>query len=127
MMDPVTYINKSLTLEKVELSETILIKWLGRSTERTPGNFLNPILSDVLHESLEKKKRLILDFTDFNFMNSSTIMTVSKFLEKGKAGTYSITIQYNKNRKWQKLSFLALRIFQTKDNRIVFEGGTENA
>ncbi len=108
---------KSLNLEITE-NDSISILWQGKSTERNPSNFLNPILSDTLSKGASEEKKIILDFRELEFMNSSTVTPVAKMLEQGKKGSNSITIYYNKTKKWQELSFSALKIFETDDGRI---------
>ena len=119
-----SYSNNSLTLDLLEDEASIRVTWLGKSIERTPGDFLNPILVDFVDESERKGKELVLDFCRFAYMNSSTIMTVSKVLEIGRDRGCKIHVLYNKELSWQKLSFSALRIFQTSDQRIRIEGIT---
>lgn len=63
-----------------------------------------------------------MDFRELEFMNSSTVTPVAKMLEHGKKGTVSITVFYNHSKKWQELSFSALKIFETKDGRISVTG-----
>jgi len=112
-----THTIKSLNLEITE-NEYISIIWHGKSTERNPGNFLNPILSETLSRSTAEGKTIIMDFRELEFMNSSTVTPVAKMLEQGKKGSNSITVYYNKTKKWQELSFSALKIFETDDDRI---------
>lgn len=108
---------KSLNLEITE-DESISILWQGKSTERDPGIFLNPILSETLSRGSSEGKKIIMDFRELEFMNSSTVTPVAKMLEQGKKGSSSITVYYNKTKKWQELSFSALKIFETDDDRI---------
>ena len=116
------YNGDSLTLEKEETDTEIKIKWLGKSIDREPGKVLNPIFYNLIIEGKNKNKRIIMSFSELNYMNSSTIMSISKFLERGKDNDSKITIQYDNERRWQKLSFNAMQIFKTDDDRIVFEG-----
>ena len=112
-----THTIKSLTLE-ISNDDVIKILWQGKSTERNPGNFLNPILFDALTESTEHGKKIVMDFSELEFMNSSTVTPVAKMLENAKQGKNTISVHYNKTKKWQELSFSALKIFETEDGRI---------
>lgn len=117
-----THTNNTLIIEVSEDDNTIIINWKGKSTERDPSIFISPILSKALDNSTQYKKEIILDFTELEYMNSSTITPISKIIEKGKNGNNRITINYMKDRKWQELSFSALKIFKTADGRINFIG-----
>ena len=122
MSDKKTFKNEFLTLELDEMESGYKLQWLGKSVEREPGKFLNPLLSNLLMEGKKNNKRITVIFNGLSYMNSSTIMTISKFLEKGKDGNSQITICYDGERRWQKMSFNALKIFQTNDGKIIFEG-----
>jgi hypothetical protein len=117
-----TFTNNTLIIEVSEDDRTIKINWKGKSTDRDPSAFISPILSKALDSSTQYKKEMIIDFTELEYMNSSTITPISKIIEKGKNGTNKITINYQKDRKWQELSFSALKIFNTSDGRINFIG-----
>jgi hypothetical protein len=116
------YKNNTLQLEVDEAKKEIIVKWSGKSAERDPSIFLNPILSKILEKSISLKKGIIFDFKGLQYMNSSTITPIIKILEKVKSGKGSITIIYQKSLKWQDLSFSALDIFKTADDRIQIKG-----
>ncbi|ALO25264.1 MULTISPECIES: hypothetical protein [Leptospira] len=106
-----------LQLEVVDGNE-ILIRWLGKSVQRNPSQFIIPTLSNVMKRGSDQHKAVIWDFRELEYMNSSTITPVIKTLEMIKKGNGKVKLIYNKTKKWQDLSFSALRIFETKDGRI---------
>lgn len=112
------YTNNQLTLEVQEHRDTINVKWTGKSIDRNPAEFLTPILVRVVKKSSDQSKRIVFDFKELSYMNSSTITPIIKILERGRRGTTPITVQYDDNKRWQDLSFSALKIFGTKDGRI---------
>lgn len=117
-----SYTNNNLSLDIVETDSDITIIWKGKSSDRNPSEFLSPILSKLIITGDELNKSIILDFTRLEYMNSSTITPISKMIETCKKGTNSLKVIYKKEKKWQELSFDALKIFQTPDNRISFTG-----
>jgi len=117
-----SYSNDLLKLEVREDLDCIDIKWTGKSVTRKPAQFITPILVDVLKKSSDEDKRIVLDFTKLEYMNSSTITPIIKILERAKRGANRVTVLYEKAKKWQDLSFSALMIFQTKDNRVSIQG-----
>jgi hypothetical protein len=118
--------NNNLEIQLNEDDDHIEITWKGKSTDRMPSIFLNPIFQEIFQKNTGKNKKMIMNFVNLDYMNSSTIMSISKFIEKGKNENFSLEIVYNKKRRWQELSFSALRIFQTKDKRIQFVEGLPN-
>lgn len=117
-----TYTNNHLTIQVVEQDTTIEVKWEGKSIDREPAQFISPILIQVLNAASEMNKRIILDFRQLQYMNSSTITPLIKILDRAKKGMTKITILYHKATKWQELNFTALEIFNTEDNRLEIKG-----
>jgi len=111
-----------LNIEVTEDLENISISLTGRSIDENPGEFIIPILSDVLQDSRNYNKMIIMDFFGLEYMNSSTITPFTKILERAKVEGDSISIIYNNSKKWQELCFSALKIFETKDKRIQIKG-----
>ncbi|MGD2125130.1 MAG: hypothetical protein PVG99_03565 [Desulfobacteraceae bacterium] len=122
MQNPRTYTRHSLSIEVEENDAFINVRWTGISIEREPTRFITPILVDVVKRSSDGNKRIILDFRELSYMNSSTITPVIKILERAKRGTTQIEILYKKSLKWQDLIFSALEIFQTRDQRVQISG-----
>lgn len=116
------YINNQLTIEVEENGSEINIRFRGKSTERDPSTFISPILAESMQNSARFGKKVIIDFRELEYMNSSTITPIIKTLE-GAGGTASvISVVFKKSKKWQELCFSALRIFETKDHRIEITG-----
>lgn len=111
-----------LSLEVKENETSINIKWTGVSIEREPSKFVTPILVNAIKNSSDRNKRIILDFRELAYMNSSTITPVIKILERAKRGETQIEVLYQKSMKWQDIIFSALEIFQTKDRRVEIKG-----
>ncbi|MCE9501298.1 MAG: hypothetical protein K8R21_12495 [Leptospira sp.] len=115
------FTEEQLKMEILEGAE-IEVHWLGKSVQRNPSGFIIPILSDVMKRGLEENKAVVWDFRQLEYMNSSTITPIIKTLEMVKKGSGKVRLIYNKTKKWQDLSFSALRIFETKDGRIQVTG-----
>ena len=117
-----TFTNNQLTIDVAEEERIITIHFLGKSILRDPNDFVMPILLRTLGEAVPAKKRIVMNFRDLAYMNSSTLTPVIKILERARVGEGRITLEYKKTLKWQDISFSALVIFQTPDGRIVIEG-----
>lgn len=116
------FTNDQLKIEVRENADSMDIRWMGKSVTRKPAQFITPLLVYVLNKSSDQQKRVILDFRNLDYMNSSTITPIIKILERAKRGATQITVLYEKAKKWQDLSFSALGIFQTKDGRVRIQG-----
>ncbi len=117
-----TFTNAQLQLERSEEGNSIILRLLGKSILRNPNEFIMPVLLETVTKAAEQKKRLIIDFSDLVYMNSSTLSPFIKILEKIRIGDGEITLLYKKALKWQDISFSALVIFQTNDKRIEIKG-----
>jgi hypothetical protein len=116
------FTSELLRIEVKDEDHSINIEWKGKSVTRQPGQFITPILVDALKKGDNHEKPVILDFRELEYMNSSTITPIIKILERARKGTRHITVLYDKQQKWQDLSFSALGIFETKDNRVRIQG-----
>lgn len=122
MDNTMDFSNGLLTITIKEDDSSIMVNWTGKSTDREPSKFITPILVDAIKESSEKNKRVIIDFRELSYMNSSTLTPLIKILERAKRGSTPITVYYNKLLHWQSLSFSALEIFITNDHRVEIKG-----
>ena len=116
------YTNRFLSIQVAERDAIIKVDWEGKSIDREPAKFISPILVKVLNMASVMDKRIIMDFQNLSYMNSSTITPIIKILERAKKAIIKITIFYQKSLKWQELNFSALEIFKTKDNRLEIKG-----
>ncbi len=105
-----------------ENEKSIHLKWTGKSIDREPHKFITPVLVDAITRSSGRDKRVILDFCELHYMNSSTITPIIKILERAKRGKTQVTVLYKKSLKWQEVIFSALEIFRTKDQKVEITG-----
>jgi len=119
------YTNDLLEISITEESDHIQMHWSGKSIDRKPSIFLTPLLLKVVKKCGDQKKKMIMDFCEIEYMNSSTITPIIKILERAKRSEISVKVEYLASLKWQDLIFSALEIFQTKDNRIQIHGNQE--
>jgi len=117
-----TYTSHLLTIEVEENHNEINITFKGKSTERDPSVFITPIMTESLHNSKKFSKKIMMDFRELEYMNSSTITPIIKIMENANDLNSSVSILYKKTKKWQDLCFSALKIFETKDHRIEITG-----
>lgn len=117
-----TFTSGLLAIDIEENDASIEITFLGKSSEREPGKFISPIITEVLQNSRKYNKSVSMNFLKLEYMNSSTITPIIKILENTKKGNDHVTVLYDKSKKWQELCFTALKIFETKDNRIKITG-----
>ena len=122
MIPTETFTNSTLSLTVSEEPATISVVWKGRSTSRDPAEFLIPILTRALDRASEIKRPLTLDFTGIEYFNSSTITPVIRLIEEAKRRGASLVVRYDKKLRWQDLSFSALQVFHTGDERIRIVG-----
>ncbi len=116
------YVQNDLTLELTETPRELRLTWRGKSADREPSRFLVPVLSDSLRRARDARLPLVMDFSDLDYMNSSTFTPVVKALDESRRLSVPVVLEYSLSRKWQALSFSALRTFETLDGRIKVSG-----
>lgn len=116
------FVKGELTLELSETPAELRLTWRGRSSDREPSRFLVPVLTEALDRARELGVPLAMDFCPLEYMNSSTFTPVVKALDESRRLAVPVVLEYSTARKWQALSFSALRTFETLDGRIKVNG-----
>lgn len=82
----------------------------GAVEMRDPGDVLNPYWTSIDEQARERSmKRVELDVRDLNFMNSSGILTLVRWITKLKnAPAYQLVLEYDRNVTWQRTSIPTL-------------------
>jgi len=114
--------NEQLKLEISDEPDVITVKWLGKSIERDPAKFLNPVLKEIFETANSGRKSILMDFRNLEYMNSSTITPIVKILAETGRDVVKVSIIYSKMLRWQDISFSALKIFKVKDSRVEVRG-----
>ncbi|HYD40299.1 MAG TPA: hypothetical protein VEB43_05675 [Anaeromyxobacter sp.] len=112
----------ALTLEAHTAPGELRVVWSGRSDEREPARFLAPLLAELVETCRSAQARLRLDFTALEFMNSSTFTPIVKAIADSRSAGVAIALEYAQAKRWQALSFSALRTFETRDGSVAVLG-----
>ncbi len=113
-----TFSENKLLIQVEEHEDQIKIFWIGESTSRNPSQFLDPILNQNFKIIQTTFKRLILDFTKAEYMNSAAIIPIIKILKLAGDSGLNVQVFYNQFTRWQSVLLGELRIFETEDDRI---------
>jgi hypothetical protein len=116
------WLRGELTLELQRTGDELRLCWLGKSTERDAEEFLTPVLSEAFEAARAAGAPLVLDFAALEHMNSSTFTPVVKALDVSRRLSVPVVLEYSLARRWQVLSFSALRTFETLDGRVKVSG-----
>ncbi len=123
MSEPVSrWTQGELSVEAHPGNGELRLVWQGRSAEREPGAFLLPLLGQAVETCKQSGRRLTLDFSALEYMNSSTFTPIVKTIDEARRAGVGIALEYSQAKKWQALSFSALRTFETPDGRIAVLG-----
>ncbi len=94
-----------LIVEIIE-GDVITMLWKGRSENKEPSVILGPYLAEMIDEINGRK--LEIDFTNLEYINSSTVLPIIQMLKYLHLKKVSTKIYYDKVSKWQSASFKAL-------------------
>lgn len=104
-----------LKIDIVEQDSAIRLHWLGMSNERQPEKVLKPFFATVLDGAASGNKTVELHFEQIERFNSSTILCIIQLIQEARHRNIRLEVVYDPSRKWQRLSFDALRIFDKAD------------
>ena len=102
-----------MEVEVFDDNSNVCVKFKGDIDMEDPGVFLDPFF-EQLHEGMisQKIKEVKADFKELNFLNSSGIKAVAKWIMKltdlSDAEKYTIRILYNRDITWQVTSLPTL-------------------
>jgi len=91
--------------------DTLHIAMSGAVEMRDPGDVLNPYWTLIDEEARRRNLKLVeLDVRDLNFMNSSGILTLVRWITRCKTQNdgYKLVLQYDRNVTWQRSSIPTL-------------------
>lgn len=117
-----TFTSNRLCIELIDGDDVVLLQWRGRSDDREPGQFLVPLMVSALQRCAGGARPLVMDFTAVEYMNSSSFSPLARLLERSAQGNDRVRLEYSQARAWQRLSFSALKAFETRDGRICVHG-----
>lgn len=100
---------EELTLELEESPVRIRVLWLGKSNSRDPGKVLRPWFDALLDEAEKSHRPVEMQFGRLEHFNSSTISALIQLINHARDRRVRLSLIYDKNLKWQALSFDALR------------------
>lgn len=112
----------TLKITRIIEDGTLTLELVGKCIIRDANDTLMPIFATAMEQSAASDVRLVLDFRQVTYMNSSSFAPVIKVLEKTRLGKQALTICYDRQQKWQSVSFSAMTIFKTPDERIRIDG-----
>jgi hypothetical protein len=84
----------------------------GAVEMRDPGTLLNPYWTHIDEETRRLGlKKVEIDVRDLNFMNSSGLLTLVRWITKAKSHSsdaYQMVLKYDRNVTWQRASIPTL-------------------
>jgi hypothetical protein len=101
----------TLTITPRLNGDTLHISMAGAVEMRDPGDVLNPYWTLIDEEAVRRNVKVVeLDVRDLNFMNSSGILTLVRWITRCKSheNGYRLVLQYDRNVTWQRSSMPTL-------------------
>jgi hypothetical protein len=91
--------------------DTVRVAMAGAVEMRDPGDVLNPYWTLIDEEARRRDLKIVeLDVRDLNFMNSSGILTLVRWITRCKShgDGYRLVLLYDRNVTWQRASIPTL-------------------
>jgi hypothetical protein len=90
-------------------ASALSVKLEGRSASRDAGAALAPLFEHVIAAARDEKRVIVLRFEALEYFNSTTIAALVQFIRATQGAGLGLEIVYDRTRRWQALSFEALR------------------
>jgi len=89
----------------------IRLSWLGKSSDRDPALVLAPYFKNLLALAVRQRQPIEMHFERLEHFNSSTITSIIRLVEDARRSSIKLTILYDAEQRWQRLSIEPLRVF----------------
>ncbi len=109
-----------LNINFIEDGAKVRLAWLGKSESLVPGDVLNPYINQIVPKLVGKN--VVVDFRDFEYMNSSTVAPIIYLLKQLGDKSIPTVVYYKKNLNWQRNSFKMLETICITLKTVKIEG-----
>lgn len=99
--------HNGLIITVQDVNDTVTIRWFGVSDTREPAIHLSPYLVTLL-DGLNGKT-VVVDFREFEYMNSATVSPIINFVRNLDARGAKTTLLFDSNAPWQKVNAQCMR------------------
>jgi hypothetical protein len=103
-----TLATDQLNIQVISSPLGFTMTWRGVSDTREPNLVLVPFMQQVARKL--RGKRVLIDFTAFEYMNSATVAPIVQFIKLLDAGETSTVLVYNTNVSWQRVSCVCMTV-----------------
>jgi hypothetical protein len=93
----------------------LALEWTGRSNSRDPARVLDAFFRSVRDEAIAEGSCVEMRFDRLDFFNSATITALIQFVQEMSRSNAKLVLVFDSTKRWQKLSFDVLRIFEKAD------------
>ncbi|MCA9627613.1 MAG: hypothetical protein KC766_08110 [Myxococcales bacterium] len=107
MTDYAEYDHAGLQIRVAEEGERVLVTWRGISDTRDPSLVLWPFLSELV--SRLKGETVVIDFRNFEYMNSATVSPLIRFVKELDAVGAKSTLLFDVAQQWQRVNAQCMR------------------
>ncbi len=108
-----------LVLQLHEDQNLLRVAWSGRCHDVRPSVFLEPFLAQILGDMQRTGRRLVLDFSPMEHMESEVLGPVAQLLDRARQLDFEVTVYYDEARPWQDVDFTFLSVFHSDRIRIL--------
>jgi hypothetical protein len=96
-----------LTVLFSQNKQSYTLYWRGECDFRNPAEVLSPMLNGILPEL--RDRRLILDFCELSFMNSTSVTPILAFVKDLCSKDIPVHLVYSSTLSWQRTTAFSMR------------------
>src|SRR4051794_11077148 len=104
-----------INVDEIDEPRELRMRWEGKSNDRQPSKLLGPFFAEAVGLASASGAVLTMHFERLDHFNSSTITSIIQLIQECRGKKTRLAFVFDPTRKWQKLSFDALRVFVKAD------------
>lgn len=101
-----THTRGLLKIHETHDGSHVILEWEGKSVDKNPGDFINPILARIAE--YPDIKKIEVDLTQLQQMNSSTMPSLIIFMKNLERNSVAADFIYSPDSEWQRISLQML-------------------
>jgi hypothetical protein len=113
-----SYENEGLTVHATRHDHAATIAWTGESDARSPGDFLNPLMTRLVKEF--SGLNITIDFSGLTYMNSATVAPLIVCIKSFDGAAESVLVVFS-DMDWQRTHVQCVRTISRTLKKVKIE------
>jgi len=117
---PWKFQHEGLSIVVTRSTESATVKWIGVSDSRTPGEFLNPLIQQLVQKL--KGLKITMDLRALEYMNSSTVAPLINMVRQLDTSANKVFVWFDSASDWQQTHLKCMRTISRTLRNVSVDG-----